>query len=333
MESKLDSSEPRDNGLLELRSLTVIYPTPKGDLTAVDDVDLTVQRGEILGIVGESGCGKSTLAMSLIRMLPKNARVSGKIELDSIDVTSLRSDDLRRYRWEKVAMVFQSAMNALDPVKTVESQLMETIKQHYKTTKPEAREKVRSLLDLVRIDPSRAKSYPHQLSGGMRQRVVIALALCLDPQLLIADEPTTALDVVVQSDVLRTLKELQERLGLTVIIISHDISIMAGMTNRMAVMYGGRIMEIGPTAAVIENPQHPYTEALLNAVPEVGTVQQRIVGIPGSPPDLSQKIIGCRFRARCKYAFEKCNISEPSLLPAGRSLASCWLRDQKSVSN
>ena len=313
---------------LEVKSLTISYKTPDGELRAVEDVDLSVKKGEILGIVGESGCGKSTLAFSLIRMLPKNARVvSGGITLESIDVISLRKEALRRYRWEKVSMVFQSAMNALDPVKTVESQLVETIKQHQRVSTEEAKTRSLKLLEMVRIDRSRANSYPHQLSGGMRQRVVIALALCLDPEILVADEPTTALDVVVQADILRTLKDLQQRLGLTVILISHDISIMAGMTDRMAVMYAGKIVEIGPTKRVIEKPLHPYTEALLNAVPTIGTADQKIRGIPGYPPNLSRKITGCRFSTRCAYSFEKCQKVEPPLIAIGEVAASCWLRD------
>jgi len=313
---------------LNVKSLTIAYRTTRGELRAVDGIDLSVCKGEILGIVGESGCGKSTLAFSLIRMLPKNARIlSGEISLDSVNVILLKKEALRRYRWEKVAMVFQSAMNALDPVKTIESQLVETIRQHQDVSKIEAEKRALDLLDLVNIDLSRAKSYPHQLSGGMRQRVVIALALCLNPEILIADEPTTALDVVVQAGVLRTLKDLQQRLGLTVIIISHDISIMAGMTDRMAVMYAGKIVEIGSTSSVIENPQHPYTEALLNAVPTVGVTGQKISGIPGYPPDLSQKIIGCRFSPRCRYAFQKCDIQEPPLMHVKERLASCWLRE------
>jgi peptide/nickel transport system ATP-binding protein len=312
---------------LEVKSLTIAYGTRTGELRAVEEVDLSVRKGEILGIVGESGCGKSTLAFSLIRMLPKNARlISGEITLDSVNVVSLRKEALRRYRWEKVAMVFQSAMNALDPVKTVESQLEETIRQHQKVSKQEARDRSLALLKMVDIDPSRAKSYPHQLSGGMRQRVVIALALCLDPEILIADEPTTALDVVVQAGILRTLKDLQQRLGLTVLLISHDISIMSGMTDRMAVMYAGKIVEIGPTQSVIDKPLHPYTEALLNAVPTVGAVGQKIRGIPGYPPNLSLKTTGCRFSPRCPYAFEKCQKLEPPLISLGETAASCWLR-------
>jgi len=321
-----------DSGFLDIKSLTISYLTPKGELRAVEDVDLSVRKGEILGIVGESGSGKSTLAFGLIKMLPANSRiVSGKISLESTDVLSLRKEALRRYRWEKVSMVFQSAMNALDPVKTVESQLIETIKQHQSISKEEAKVKAHELLELVNIEESRAKSYPHQLSGGMRQRVVIALALCLDPQILIADEPTTALDVVVQAGVLRILKDLQRRLGLTVLLISHDISIMRGLTDRMAVMYAGKIVEIGSTGNVINKPEHPYTEALLNAVPEVGPSQLKVKGIQGYPPDLSKKIVGCRFRPRCPYAFQKCETKEPPLIRVKETLASCWLREQGGI--
>ena len=317
--------------LLEIKDLTVAYDTPHGQLRAIEGIDLSVNKGDILGIVGESGCGKSTLALTLQRMLPKNARViSGKITLGSTDVISLRKESLRRYRWEKVAMVFQSAMNALDPVKTVESQLIETMRQHKKVSKEEARTTARELLQLVNIDLSRVSSYPHQLSGGMRQRVVIALALCLDPEILIADEPTTALDVVVQAGVLRTLKDLQQRLGLTILLISHDISLMFGMTNRMAVMYAGKIVETGSTKTVFEKPMHPYTEALLNAVPSIGADQRKIKGIPGYPPSLIQSISGCRFSSRCPYVFAKCKTDEPPLIYTGESYAACWLREKST---
>ena len=298
-------------------------------MRALEGINLTVKKGEIFGIVGESGSGKSTLAFALLRMLPKNARIlSGNITLESTNVISLEKEALRRFRWEKVAMVFQSAMNALDPVKTIESQIAETISQHKNATPGEARTKARQLLELVNIDPSRARSYPHQLSGGMRQRVVIALGLSLDPTVLIADEPTTALDVVVQAGILRTLKDLQQRLGLTIILISHDISIMSGMTDRIAVMYAGKIVEVGPTLEVFDRPMHPYTEALLDAVPEVGEGQQKIKGIPGYPPNLSQQIIGCRFSSRCSYTFEKCKVLEPPLIAVGKTMASCWLREE-----
>jgi peptide/nickel transport system ATP-binding protein len=215
-------------------------------------------------------------------------------------------------------------------VKTVESQLIETIRQHKKVSKEEARTRARELLELVNIDLSRVGSYPHQLSGGMRQRVVIALALCLDPQILIADEPTTALDVVVQAGVLRTLRDLQQRLGLTILLISHDISLMFGMTNRMAVMYAGKIVETGSTRTVFEKPMHPYTEALLNAVPSIGADQRKIKGIPGYPPSLIQSISGCRFGSRCPYVFAKCKSDEPPLIYTGESYAACWLREKSA---
>jgi peptide/nickel transport system ATP-binding protein len=326
-----ESSRLPEQSFLEVKDLTVAYKTQNGELRALESINLSVKKGEIFGIVGESGCGKSTLALALIRMLPKNSRIiSGDINLESTNVISLKKEALRRYRWEKVAMVFQSAMNALDPVKTIESQIVETIREHTKTSREEAKNKALQLLELVNIDPARAKSYPHQLSGGMRQRVVIALSLSLDPAVLVADEPTTALDVVVQAGILRTLKDLQKRLGLTIILISHDISIMAGMTNRIAVMYAGKIAEVGSTLAVFDRPMHPYTEALLNAVPEVGEDQQKIKGIPGYPPNLSQRIVGCRFSPRCPYVFEKCRIAEPPLIAIEETSASCWLRENSS---
>ena len=223
-------------------------------------------------------------------------------------------------------MVFQAAMNALDPVKTVESQIVETIVQHQDVTKEEARARVRGLLETVSIDPARAKSYPHELSGGMKQRVVIALALCLSPSILIADEPTTALDVIVQAGVVRTLKELQKRLKLTVVLITHDISIMNETSDRLAIMYAGKIVEVGRTSQVISDPQHPYTQALLGAVPTVGSGKSEVKGIPGSPPDLHSLPTGCRFQQRCPYAFDRCRKEEPPLAFGGKDLVACWLR-------
>jgi len=290
----------------------------------VDHVNLDVRRGEVLGLVGESGCGKTTLGLTLLRLNDPGRVMGGSVMVDSIDVLALRKEELRRYRWEKTSMVFQSAMNALDPVKTVESQMVETIMQHTKTDKKAARKKVRGLLEVVNIDPARATAYPHELSGGMKQRVVIAMALCLSPDLLIADEPTTALDVVVQAGVLRTIKRLQQELGLTVIIVTHDISIMSEMSNRIAVMYAGRIAEIGPTKDILSDPKHPYTKALLSAIPDIGK-RDRIKGIPGSPPNLVSPPSGCRFNPRCAYAFDRCRVEMPDLLDAGATMAACWL--------
>jgi len=311
--------------LLEISNLAVSYSTKYGALRAVDNVSLVVNRGEILGIVGESGCGKSTLALTILKMLPKSAEVKGgTVKFDETDVLSLTGESLRRYRWEKVAMVFQSAMNALDPVMSIEAQIVETITQHEQVTKDEARRRVGKLLQLVSIDPSRARAYPHELSGGMRQRVIISLALCLEAPLLIADEPTTALDVIVQAGVLRTLRMLQKELGIAVILITHDVSIMWEISDRLAVMYAGKIVELNETKKVIENPQHPYTEALLHAVPTIGSVKE-LHGIPSSPPSLINPPKGCRFHPRCPYAFDKC-MTEPPLIQQGTGYVACWKR-------
>ncbi len=319
-------SKLRNQPLVEFDNLTVSYFINKQELRALNRISFHVFKGEIIGIVGESGCGKTTLGISLLKMLPENSRIlEGTIKVDSVDVPSLKGEYLRKYRWSKVAMIFQSAMNALDPVKTIQSQMIETILQHSKASKEEVMNRIVTLLDIVGINPSRATSYPHELSGGMKQRVVIAMALCLQPDLIIADEPTTAVDVVYQASILRTLKALREKLGLTIILISHDISIMWEMTDRLAVMYAGKLVEIGKTQNIILNPQHPYTKALLNAVPVIGQDQKKIIGIPGSPPNLSSPPSGCRFHPRCAYAFEKCPTSDPPLQERKEGAVACWL--------
>ena len=313
--------------IVEIDDLCVSFPTEKGDLKAVDHLSLSINQGELLGLVGESGCGKSTLGFSLLKAVPPPGKVTcGKIVVDSVDLDTLKGESLRRFRWKNVAMVFQSAMNALDPVKTVEVQMLETIMQHEKITKEDAEKRITRLLGLVRIDKERKKAFPHELSGGMRQRIVIAMALCLEPKVLIADEPTTALDVVVQAGVLRTIKELQKELGITIILISHDASIMWEVSDRLAVMYAAKLVEVGNTIEVVGNPRHPYTEALLKAVPVLGVDQQVIKGIPGSPPSLIAPPQGCRFNPRCPYVFDKCRIDEPHLT-RNNGYAACWLRE------
>jgi peptide/nickel transport system ATP-binding protein len=311
---------------VQIRDLTVTYPTPMGELRAVDGVNLDVYRGEVLGLVGESGCGKTTLGLAMLRMNSPGRVVKGKVNVDGVDVLSLEGERLRRYRWEKVAMIFQSAMNALDPVKTVESQIVETIVQHGRTNKEKAKARVRELLETVKIDPLRAKSFPHELSGGMKQRIIIALALCLSPELLIADEPTTALDVVVQASILKTIKELQERLKLTIILITHDISIVGEMSDRLAIMYAGKVVEVGRTIDVVYDPQHPYTQALIKAIPTIGYKNAEIKGIPGVPPNLLSPPSGCRFHPRCPFAFDRCKTEEPPLINNGKDHVACWLR-------
>ncbi len=319
-------ARPAGTRIAEIRDLVVTYTTSRGPLKAVDGVTLDLMEGEFLGVVGESGCGKTTMALTLLMMSDPGRVTGGTVKVEGTDILSLADEALRKFRWEKVAMIFQAAMNALDPVKTVESQIVETILQHQDVTKEQARDRVRKLLEAVSIDPARAKSYPHELSGGMRQRAVIALALCLSPSILIADEPTTALDVVVQAEVIRTLKELQRGLGLTVMLITHDISIMNETSDRLAIMYAGKIVEVGPTPQIISAPQHPYTEALLNAVPTMGSGKGDVKGIPGSPPDLVSPPVGCRFSPRCPYAFDRCREEEPPLIFGGKDMVACWLR-------
>jgi peptide/nickel transport system ATP-binding protein len=310
-----------------IEDLVVSFPVSGGELRAVDGVSLTVKRGEILGLIGESGSGKSTLAFSLLNLVPPPGRiVGGDVKIGSTSVRSLSRSDLKQFRWTKVAMVFQSAMNALDPVHTVGSQIVETIRQHRRISKSDAWEKTFELLRLVSIDPSLASVYPHELSGGMRQRVIIALSVCSDPEVLVADEPTTGLDVVVQGSILRMLKDLREKLGITLILISHDISIMGAMCDRIAVMYAGKIVEIGETSEVIRNPQHPYTEALLSAVVGLDENTSDMEKIRGTPPNMLSLPTGCRFNPRCVYAFDKCRQSEPQLMKTKSGYAACWLR-------
>lgn len=314
--------------IVEVEDLSVSYSTPRGKLEAVCGASLDASEAEILGLVGESGSGKTTLALSLLRMNYPGRIVRGKIKVDSTDVLSLEGEALRRYRWEKVAMVFQSAMNALDPVMSIEAQIVETIIQHGRTSKREAQARVVDLLQMVSIDPSRARSYPHELSGGMCQRVGIAMALCNSPKVLIADEPTAALDVIVQATVLSTLKDLQKRFGLLVILISHDISIMSEVADRVAVMYAGKIVEIGQTHDIVDRPQHPYTDALIHAVPILGYRQRIVTSIPGLSPDLITPPQGCRFHPRCPQAFDRCRREEPPMVSSNGGKVSCWLRSK-----
>jgi peptide/nickel transport system ATP-binding protein len=294
-------------------------------LRAVDNVSLEVNKGEVFGLVGESGCGKTTLGLSLLQLVIPS---SGTIIVDRVNVNALHGEELRRYRWERVAMVLQSSMNALDPVRTIGSQIQETILQHKRISKKEARDLTKHLLDLVNIDSTYSSNYPHQLSGGMRQRVAIALALSLGPDVLVADEPTSALDVIIQADILRTLKEMQAKLGLTIFLITHEISIAAAMCDRIGVMYAGKLVESDLTENVVRHPQHPYTNALLTAVPELNEDTMMASEIPGCPPDLVFPPNGCRFHPRCKFSLEKCQKYEPIMRLDGTGQVACWLKDE-----
>jgi peptide/nickel transport system ATP-binding protein len=313
--------------LLEVRGLKTYFYTLKGVVKAVDGVDFELNKGESLGIAGESGCGKSTLAFSIIRLVPAPGRiVDGQISFMGKNVLDLSEEDFRRnVRWKGISMIFQGAMNALNPVYTIGDQISEIMIIHRNYTKKEALEEAKKLLEIVGIDPRRVKSYPHELSGGMKQRVVIAMALALRPPLVIADEPTTALDVVVQAQIMNLLKKLKNELGISIILISHDLSLIAEIADKVAIMYGGKIAELGLSEHIYLNPKHPYTQGLLGSIPRLKGEIRDLTWIPGVPPDLSNPPPGCRFAPRCKYASEKCNREPPVIEIERGHYVACWL--------
>ncbi|MEU7803945.1 ABC transporter ATP-binding protein [Micromonospora arborensis] len=319
--------------VLEIRGLRVDYGLGDAAVHAVRDVDLTLHRGEVLGLAGESGSGKSTLAYGLTRLLPPPGVVSGgqviyhPVDGPPVDVLTLTPAQLRQFRWAETSIVFQGAMNSLNPVHKVSTQLLDVIKAHEpKSTAAGRLARARDLLRLVGIAADRLDSYPHQLSGGMRQRVMIAMALALEPQVVIMDEPTTALDVVMQRQILGQLAELRERLGFAVLFITHDLSLLVEFSDRIAIMYGGRIVEEAPAAQLYRRALHPYTEGLLHSFPALRGPRRELTGIPGSPPDLRAMPEGCAFHPRCPKAFDPCDKNVPALGAAepGRDVA-CWL--------
>ncbi|HEU5300174.1 MAG TPA: ABC transporter ATP-binding protein [bacterium] len=315
--------------LLSVQDLTVSYRTRGGELRAVEGVSLDVERGQSLGIVGESGCGKSTLVRALLRVLPPNGRITrGRILFDGLDLAALPSAALRRVRWRRIALIPQSAMNALNPVMRIGDQIVETIVAHERTPRAAAHRRAAELLELVGVEPHRLADYPFQFSGGMRQRVAIAMAVALRPDLIIADEPTTALDVLVQDRVLGLLQRLRAELGLTLLYITHDVPVVSELCDRIAVMYAGRVVEHGPLRAVFARPVHPYTMGLLQASAR-GTASGPIVSIPGTPPDLLEPPAGCRFTARCPFATAMCAAQDPALAVVGpaRSAACHYAMD------
>jgi peptide/nickel transport system ATP-binding protein len=293
---------PVPDALLELRDVSVTYRTSEGELPAVRGVDLVVRRGEVVGLAGESGCGKSTVANAIMQILRPPAQVtSGRILFRDEDLTGRSTRELRRYRWRNVSMVFQSAMNSLNPVMRVGDQFVDMMRAHERISKKEALVRAGELLELVGIDRRRLRAYPHQLSGGMRQRVVIGMALALRPELVIMDEPTTALDVIVQREILQQVRELQAELGFAVLFITHDLSLLLEIAHRIAIMYAGEIVEEAPAARLRTDPRHPYTVGLLGSFPPLHGPIERLTGIPGAPPDLSAPPSGCRFHPRCQY--------------------------------
>jgi peptide/nickel transport system ATP-binding protein len=315
--------------VLEITDLSVVYRTPTGDVRAVDQVNLTLHRGEVVGLAGESGSGKSTLVYGANRLLRPPALITGGSvrysgrrlteEARSAELLQLRPHELRRLRWREIAIVFQSAMNALNPVLNVADQLTDAMYAHLELSRAEAKEKAATLLDLVGIPRSRLRAYPHELSGGMRQRVMIAMALATDPEVVIMDEPTTALDVVVQRDILTQIVELKERLGFAVLFITHDLSLLLELADRIAVMYAGQLLETGTAAEILREPAHPYTRGLLNSFPSLRGPRRELAGIPGSPPDLRNLPPGCPFVPRCSFARDACREIDMSLKPVTSS--------------
>jgi peptide/nickel transport system ATP-binding protein len=313
--------------MLQVKDLTMHYRTSKGEVSAVNNVSFDIKKGQSLGLVGESGCGKTSIAFSLIRLLPDNAEIKGgAILLDGEDITKMDKKELLKVRWKGISMVFQAAMNALNPIFTVGEQIIEAIQVHYSGVNvAEARERVSELFPLVGLDPKLMDRYPHEFSGGMRQRAVIAMALACNPKLIIADEPTTALDVIVQDRILTQLKDIQERLDMSMIYISHDIAVIAEVSDRIGVMYAGRMAELADANAVFTTPIHPYTYALMGAFPSIKGMKKDLTTLPGEPPDLLNPPSGCRFHPRCPRATAQCRQETPPFIEHRPDhFAACW---------
>ncbi len=295
--------------ILEVKDLNMSYKTIDGNVDAVKDVSFTVKQGESFGLVGESGCGKTSVAMSLLQLQADNGKItSGEIIFDGQNIVNLSEAELREVRWSGISIVFQGAMNSWNPVVKIGEQIREAMREHYPNkTKDENTKKILELFEIVGLEDSIIDRYPHELSGGMKQRAVIALALSCDPKLIIADEPTTALDVVIQDQILNEIRKVQDVLGLSLIYISHDIAVIAEMTDNMAVMYAGRIVERGPTKEIFANPKHSYTKSLLESTPSVVGDKVKLQSLDGEPPSLISKEKGCTFAPRCPYKDISCN--------------------------
>ena len=314
--------------VLSVRDLRVAFPTRRGTLVAVDGVSFDIAAGEVLGVVGESGAGKSLTGAAVIGLIEPPGRImGGEVHLSGQRIDALRAEEMRKVRGRRIGMVFQDPLTSLNPLYRIGDQIVETIRAHSDLGEGEARERAIALLQEAGIQGARARidSYPHEFSGGMRQRVVLALALCAEPDLLIADEPTTALDVSIQAQIIALLKRLCRERGTAVILITHDMGVIAETADRVAVMYAGRIVEIGPVREVVQHPRHPYTRGLMGAIPTVETRAERLVQIPGSMPRLTAIPAGCAFHPRCTEAFDRCRRERPERIVAGDSEAACWL--------
>ena len=297
--------------LLDIRALRVEYLTARGAVGAVNDVSFSVHPGEVVGLAGESGSGKSTIAHAILRILRPPALITGgEVLFAGRDTLKMDDAELEKFRWSNISIVFQSAMNSLNPVMRVRDQLLDVM-QHHGLSREQALKRARQLFELIGIDPKRLDSYPHELSGGMRQRTVIAIALAVNPDLIIMDEPTTALDVVVQKDILLQIARLREALGLSILFITHDLSLLVEFSNRILIMYAGELVENAPARELFDNPLHPYTLGLMNSFPSISGARRKLSGIPGSPPDLVSPPSGCRFHPRCPKAMSICSQTAP----------------------
>ena len=318
--------------LLEVQHLRVEFPTRRGTLLALDDVSFSIAPGEILGVVGESGAGKSLTGAAIIGLLEPPGRVaSGQILLDSQRIDNLPADAMRKIRGKRIGAIFQDPLTSLNPLYTVGRQLIETIQVHLGLDAAAARQRAVALLQSTGIPAAeqRIDQYPHQFSGGMRQRVVIALALAAEPALIVADEPTTALDVSIQAQIIALLKTLTKEQGAAVMLVTHDMGVIAEACDRVAVMYAGRVVEIGPVADVIHKPAHPYTVGLMGSIPAMDEERDRLMQIDGAMPRLNAIPAGCAFNPRCPQVMDRCRSARPDLLPAGATRAACWLHDGK----
>ena len=317
--------------LLDVRNLSVDFVSPdQSPAHALQNVGFSLREGEMLGVVGESGCGKTTLMLSLMRLLaPAGRIVDGQVIFRGQDLLDLTEQEMAQVRWKNIAIIFQGAMNALNPVRRVGDQIAEAIRQHYPVTdKVTVEDRVSELLDLVGIAPTRKTQYPHQFSGGMRQRAMIAMALACTPQVVIADEPTTALDVMIQAQILELMGKLREELGLAVLFVTHDLGVVAEVCDTVLVMYGGIVAEYGDVDTIFNHPQHPYTQELLKAFPDISNLKDKLASIPGYPPRLNALPPGCRFAPRCPAVFDRCPTAQPPLYLTDKvkqHYASCYL--------
>jgi len=320
--------------LLSVRQLSVEYPSHRGIVQAVNGVSFDIRKGEIFGLAGESGCGKSTTAYAISRLLRHPARLAGgSVRLGGTELTSLSDAEFDKLRWSRISIVLQSAMNNLNPVMKISDQLTDAILAHKAVDPKAALREAEALMELVDLPKDRLNAYPHELSGGMRQRVVIAMAVALRPDLMIMDEPTTALDVVVQGGIIKKIMELQRTFGFSILFITHDLPLMLEMCDRIGIMYAGRLVEVGDREQILRSPRHPYTRGLLDSFPSVSGPKRRLLGIPGSPPDLIRPPAGCRFHPRCRDAMPHCAVREPADMRHGDGMIACHIYGEEAQSH